>query len=54
MAELVVWGLFDSGSGSYMQAAKNFKAIAHYSIGLDKTGASDHFISLDLASYDLN
>lgn len=48
---MIVWALFDSGNGCYAQAAKKFKDIELYSIGLDIENKHDHFISLNLADY---
>lgn len=47
----VVWALFDSGNGSYGKAAKKFKEIEIYSIGLDIENKNSHFINLNLADY---
>lgn len=49
--KLVVWGLFDSGEGSYYKAAQEMKNIELYSIGIDRENKNDHFINLDLADY---
>ena len=48
---MIVWGLFDSGNGSYKKAAGNIEGIEIYSIGLDITNKNDHFINLNLADY---
>ncbi|MDK4351196.1 DNA methyltransferase [Enterococcus thailandicus] len=48
---MIVWALFDSGNGCYAQAAKKFKDIELYSIGLDIENKHNHFLSLDLADY---
>lgn len=48
---MIVWALFDSGNGCYAQAAKKFKDIELYSIGLDIENKHDHFLSLNLADY---
>lgn len=47
---VIGWGLFDSGNGSYAKVAKEMK-IEFYSIGLDIMNKNDHFINLDLADY---
>ena len=48
---MIVWGLFDSGNGSYKKVAKNIEGIEMYSIGLDITDKNNHFINLNLADY---
>lgn len=48
---MIVWGLFDSGGGSYFKAAKEMKGVELYSIGLDRENKNSHFINLDLADY---
>lgn len=48
---MIVWGLFDSGNGSYATVAKNIDSIEMYSLGLDITNRNNHFINIDLANY---
>lgn len=53
MNKIIIWGLFDSGNGSYYKAAKKLSdKIELYSIGLDVENKNNHFINLNLASYD--
>lgn len=47
---MVIWGLFDSGNGSYKKVADEM-GLEIYSIGIDRENKNDHFINLDLASY---
>lgn len=50
--ELVIWSLFDSGTGSYRQAINEyFPNIRNYSIGIDKLHKNNDFINLDLADF---
>ena len=49
--QMIVWGLFDSGNGSYKKVVENIEGIEIYSIGLDITNKNDHFINLNLADY---
>lgn len=49
--KIVVWGLFDSGGGSYYKAAKEMENIELFSVGIDRENKSSHFINLDLADY---
>ncbi len=49
--KIVVWALFDSGKGCYTQAAKKFKNIEIYPIGIDIERKNNHFIELNLADY---
>ena len=51
MKKIVVWALFDSGNGSYANAAKKFDDIEIYSVGLDIENKNNHFISMNLADY---
>lgn len=48
---MVIWALFDSGNGCYAQAAKKFKNIDIYPIGIDIERKNSHFIELNLADY---
>ena len=48
---MIVWGLFDSGNGSYTKVANEIEEIEMYSLGLDITNRNDHFINIDLADY---
>lgn len=48
---MIVWGLFDSGNGSYFKAAEKMEDVELYSIGLDIENKNSHFINLDLADY---
>ena len=48
---MIVWGLFDSGNGSYAKVANEIEEIEMYSLGLDITNRNDHFINIDLADY---
>lgn len=48
---MIVWGLFDSGNGSYFKAAQKMGGIELYSVGLDIENKNDHFINLNLADY---
>lgn len=48
---MIVWGLFDSGNGSYFKAAQKMEGIELYSVGVDIENKNDHFINLDLADY---
>ena len=48
---MIVWGLFDSGNGSYAKVANEIEDIEIYSIGLDITNRNNHFINLNLADY---
>ena len=47
---MIIWGLFDSGNGSYKKVADEM-GIEIYSIGMDRENKNDHFINLDLADY---
>lgn len=49
--KMVVWALFDSGNGCYTQAAKKFKNIDIYPIGIDIERKNSHFVELNLADY---
>lgn len=49
--KLVIWGLFDSGNGSYFKSAEKDDDIELFSIGIDRENKNDHFINLDLADY---
>lgn len=49
--KMVIWALFDSGNGCYAQAAKKFKNIDIYPIGIDIERKNSHFIELNLADY---
>ena len=53
---MIVWALFDSGSGSYTKGAKalNHSGGANiniYPIGIDIENKNNHFINLNLADY---
>ena len=48
---MIVWGLFDSGNGTYKQVAEKMGGIELYSIGIDRENKNDHFINLNLADY---
>ncbi|MGH2155910.1 DNA methyltransferase, partial [Enterococcus faecalis] len=48
---MIVWALFDSGSGCNKRSAQKFEDIRIYSIGLDIENKNDHFIHLNLADY---
>lgn len=54
MSDFVIWGLFDSGNGSYKKGSEKFNKIDLYSIGLDRQNENSHFINLDLSDYDIN
>ena len=45
---MIVWGLFDSGNGSYYKAAQKMGGIELYSVGLDIENKNDHNLSIDL------
>ncbi|MFS8952013.1 DNA methyltransferase [Streptococcus oralis subsp. tigurinus] len=53
--KMIVWGLFDSGNGSYTKAIKTLNGsganIEVYPIGIDIENKNNHFIELDLADY---
>lgn len=49
--KMVIWALFDSGNGCYIQASKNFSELKVYSIGIDIEKKNHHFIKLNLADY---
>lgn len=52
MKPIIVWSLFDSGNGSYSKVLSQSGHFINYSIGLDIENKNDHFINLDLASYE--
>lgn len=49
--KVVIWNLFDSGTGSYNQVLRDDERFDTYSIGLDIENKNDHFISVDLSDY---
>lgn len=50
--KLVIWALFDSGNGCYKQVADELENVEIYSVGLDVKNKNNHFINLNLASYN--
>ncbi|WP_207219567.1 DNA methyltransferase [Avibacterium paragallinarum] len=49
--KIIIWALFDSGNGCYAQAAKSFRNIKIYPIGIDIERKNSHFLRLNLADF---
>lgn len=49
--KIIVWALFDSGNGCYTKAAKQFRNIKVYPIGIDVERKNNHFLRLNLADF---